>query len=186
MKTCPICGANVAAQKKNQQTCGRECGHILTGRKRKSNLSKRFWSKVETRASNKCWPWMGSRTATGYGQFWNEGKMRKASRVAYELETGLNPGRLHVLHRCDNPPCCNPAHLFTGTHRDNMDDMNQKGRQVRGVKCASSKLDDSKVAEIRAKYSPRKVTQKMLAAEYGISSRIVFDVIHRRWWQHVT
>lgn len=90
---------------------------------------KKFWPKVDRPSANSCWVWTGTRTR-GYGQLYIGGGVRmSAHRLAWIL-TGRGPIRsgLHVLHRCDNPPCCNPRHLFLGTARDNIADCISKGR----------------------------------------------------------
>lgn len=89
----------------------------------------RFWSKVADGAEDECWEWQASRGSTGYGQFamWPRG-MVKAHRFAWELTNGAIPPGMFVCHRCDNPLCVNPGHLFLGSHDDNMRDMWTKGR----------------------------------------------------------
>lgn len=94
----------------------------------KPSDEERFWSRVDRRGPDECWPWTGSRNPAGYGAFSRGGKRSNTHRVAWEMTHGPIPGRLHVLHACDNPPCCNPAHLSLGTHEDNMADMVAKGR----------------------------------------------------------
>jgi hypothetical protein len=96
-------------------------------------LEERFWEKVARRALDECWPWLGARDRKGYGAFMMTGEgVRKhrvtASRLAYELAVGPIAEGLAVMHRCDNPPCCNPAHLVAGTIADNNRDMVVKGR----------------------------------------------------------
>jgi hypothetical protein len=93
-------------------------------------LKERFWAKVKK--TNGCWIWIAARNVHKYGQFNVEGKMLKAHRVSWVLHFGLIPGTLHVLHKCDNPPCVNPAHLFLGTPADNMRDCVTKGRIATG------------------------------------------------------
>ena len=96
--------------------------HAVTDR-----LASRFWSKVDRRDATECWNWLAGVGRSGYGLFWDGEKVRTASRVAY-LFAVSDPGRMQVHHTCDNPLCCNPNHLWLGTHTDNMRDMAAKGR----------------------------------------------------------
>ena len=88
-------------------------------------IEERFWERVDVRGQDECWLWKG---AIGYGRLAVGTRNLLAHRISYELATGINPGELDVLHRCDNPPCVNPAHLFLGTDLDNKHDSMQKGR----------------------------------------------------------
>lgn len=89
----------------------------------------RFWSKINVKGANDCWPWKSStRGSLGYGQFRIGDKICDAHRVALELMKGpLKKGK-YILHNCDNPRCCNPRHLSAGTQQGNMEDMTEKGR----------------------------------------------------------
>jgi len=90
----------------------------------------RFEEKVSIEPNSGCWLWTGAANAAGYGRLyvWPEGKHQKAHRISYELHVGAIPDGMFVCHRCDNPSCVNPQHLFIGTRQDNVDDMNRKGR----------------------------------------------------------
>lgn len=94
-------------------------------------LPDRFWPRVDK--SGDCWLWTGARMKNGYGVVWLAepiGRMGLVHRVAWELTNGPIPDGLFACHRCDNPPCCNPDHLFLGTVRDNALDMVAKGRSI--------------------------------------------------------
>src|SRR5690349_1291171 len=85
----------------------------------------RFWSYVDRRGPNDCWPWLKGRDADGYGHFKADHRYLRAHKIAFFLSTGSWP--LLVLHDCDNPPCCNPSHLKSGTQLENMHDKIRKG-----------------------------------------------------------
>ena len=98
---------------------------LVTLKNRSPDLAERLASRVIKTTG--CWQWLGA-THAGYGVFGFNRQMMRAHRVSYELYVGPIPPGLSVLHRCDNPPCTNPDHLFVGTQLDNMRDMCAKGR----------------------------------------------------------
>ncbi len=141
-----------------------EVGLAQSRRRRKSNVvpplaatlqshqipaAKRFWSKVDIRGPDECWPWTGATASNGYGNKWYEEKDDKAHRVAWIVTNGPIPGGVVIRHDCDNPPCCNPAHLLDGTHKDNSDDKIRRGRHARGEKIGMSETPPERPPEAR-------------------------------------
>jgi len=92
---------------------------------------ERFHEKYVINPDNGCWEWTATLDQSGYGLLGYEGSMKGAHRFSYKIYKGEIPKGLYVLHKCDNPPCVNPEHLFLGTQKDNMDDMYNKGRAKR-------------------------------------------------------
>jgi hypothetical protein len=155
------------------------------------SLEQRLWAKVERGEPNACWPWRGATYGRGYGLIGKvggkDGPSIPAHRAAWMLTHGEIPDGMQVCHRCDNPPCCNPEHLFLGTHGDNMRDKVLKGRQHRpsGSTHGNSKLTESKVLEIRARYEAGGVSQYALAADYGVGVMQINRIVNRKHWTHV-
>ena len=148
--------------------------------------AERFWSKVEK--TDGCWLWKGavmwSPSGADYGAFGLHGKARRAHRVAWLLTHGSDPGAMDVLHSCDTPLCVNPAHLSLGTHKDNMDDMNAKGRNgSTGEKSKWAKLTEDDVRRIRALKGIKK--QREIADEYGLHLTYVSQIWCRKSWKHI-
>lgn len=171
-------------------------------------LSERFSVKVDRSGGpDACWPWQGARGDYGHGQISSGGKhgrLLQAHRVAWELEHGPIPDGLKILHECDNPPCCNPRHLFLGTQADNMADMARKGRwsangprralrgeehplrrnpaaAARGERVGGAKLTEELVRMIR---SSRR-SQRDLARELGVDRRTISFIRQGKTWRHV-
>lgn len=118
---------------------------------KRENVPQDVWTRVDIREPDECWPFLGARNAKGYGQMRVKMRQHPAHRLAYATATGTEPGDLCVLHRCDNPPCCNPAHLFLGTHGDNNRDTAAKGRTARGELHHKAKLTAEQVRTIDRK-----------------------------------
>jgi hypothetical protein len=89
---------------------------------------KRFWDKVDVKGPDDCWEWQAFKNEQGYGRFYFNGRLHGAHRVAYQLTYRDFDQSLDCCHKCDNPSCVNPEHLFLGTEKDNIDDMMKKGR----------------------------------------------------------
>lgn len=156
-------------------------------------LPDRFWSKVDIGDPDECWEWQAYRFPSGraglmYGRFGLDGKSVTAHRVAYLLTRGAVADDLFVLHKCDNPPCCNPAHLFAGTARDNAADRDRKGRYIKGLSYrgpenARAKLTDTEIAEIRRTYVPHAITREMLAQRFSVSVSSIDHVLSGNTYQ---
>ena len=153
-------------------------------------LVDRFWSRVDK--SGDCWIWTAARTFGGYGvirDVGKDGKIIRAHRLSWELHNGPIPAGIEVCHRCDNPPCVNPAHLFLGTHQDNVTDTVTKGRAsgggARGESHGRAKLTDAQVLAIRAAHAAGAASQRQLAREYGVDRRAIHFIVTRQHWTHI-
>lgn len=150
---------------------------------KKRPLSERFWARVERGMG--CWEWRGYRNSLGYGGTVDDlGKTRPAHRASWELTFGPIPPGLFVCHRCDNPGCVNPGHLFLGTQRDNIQDASRKGRVSRGEHRHCARLSEVSVALIRRRHAEGE-TQNRLAAEFGVTRQAIWHVVHRKSWKHI-
>ncbi len=108
-----------------------------------------------------------------------------AHRISYELNCGEIPAGMVVCHKCDNPPCVRPDHLFLGTRQDNIEDMRRKGRAARGTKHFRAKLDPDKVRDIRRRHKDGEAV-KLIAKSLGVRPGTVYAVIDGKTWAHVT
>lgn len=146
-------------------------------------VEERFWLYVNRSGPNECWPWAGALTRGGYGKIRTDNKSWLAHRMAYKLTFGDFPKNLKIRHTCDNPACCNPAHLLTGTQKDNMDDMyaRNRNRHQRGEEHHQSKLTECDVRAIRRS----KKSRRELAAYYNVSDVTISNVRLRKKWRHV-
>lgn len=134
------------------------------GTSTEERLSLIGWTVVQRRADlGPCWEWKGKRDARGYGRLGDE----RTHRLAFRTWNGPLGDGYEVCHRCDNPPCLAPDHLFAGTHADNLGDMHAKRRDRNGERHPDAKLTDAQVAEIRAAYVTGRWKQRELGERYG-------------------
>lgn len=158
---------------------------------RMTTLTERFWAKVNKKGpkqghmKTRCWMWTGCRNRDRTGRLWYgyvsvKRKLKKAHRVAWALKHGQEP-KERVLHRCDEPGCVRPSHLFSGSLKQNTQDMIRKGRVRCGSRHPNSRLTEANVREIRSSG----LTQRQLASKFGVNQKTIFDALHGRYWRHV-
>lgn len=147
----------------------------------------RFWQKVDR--SGDCWIWTAYRQRAGYGQLTVNRRHWLAHRFAWLLCNGAIPMALDVLHRCDNPPCVRPDHLFLGTHSDNMKDCVAKGRHrnspSRGEANHKAKLTVQAVRSIRERRDAGE-TMRSLARAYGVTRQNIRFITSGVTWKEVS
>jgi hypothetical protein len=133
---------------------------------------RQFWNKVDI--SGDCWDWQGYISLDGYGKLGTRvggiGIMYYAHRVAYEFANGQIPSGLVVCHRCDNRKCCNPDHLFAGTQKDNVLDMNAKSRRNDRIVIPNKVIEEIRIRRANGEFGTH------LAKEYGIDASYVYKL----------
>jgi hypothetical protein len=141
--------------------------------------AERFWSKVSRGGPDECWLWRGGTFTDGYGNYWYRGKGHLAHRIAYAIANGSAPYGLLVCHSCDTKLCVNPHHLFVGRQRDNVHDMELKGR--RGLR--KSQFTQAQVDEMCTLRS-RGWTYTSIGARYGVTKSTANRLINGRFRVH--
>lgn len=157
---------------------------------------KRFKSRVDTSGGpGACWPWKGRIAANGYGVM-DVTELKRAPSYAHRLAISIHRGSMvghgdFVCHRCDNPPCCNPAHLFVGDHGDNMRDCaskgrlaSQAGRSLRGERHHAAKLTVDDVHLID-RMDASGCTRREIAEKFGVTRALIGMIVKRKVWRHV-
>lgn len=163
----------------------------------------RFLSMVDSGSPDQCWTWKGKSTPDGYGKFYvrlhGKEKLFRTHRVAFFIHNGGIPDGLHVLHKCDVPPCCNPNHLWAGTHAQNMADKVMKGRQFlsgahpfhehperapRGSDNGNSKLTYDDIVRIRERLAMG-IGCTQLAKEFSVDRTNIYFIVKKMTWKHV-
>lgn len=152
---------------------------------------ERFHERVDERGPDECWPWL-DRRRSGYGILGVSNQGRRATVgahvIALILAQGEDANGRFALHSCDNPPCCNPAHLRWGDQKQNIADMHSRGRWSvgLGVERANAKLSEDDVRAIRAAHDdPSRPTQRIIAERFGISHGTVSKIVRGKLWTHV-
>lgn len=146
-------------------------------------IRERFMAHIVP--SEDCWSWKGSTSPFGYGRINIIGDIWHAHRVSWVIHFGPIPRGKQVLHRCDNPSCNRPDHLFLGDDLANQKDALEKGRHLIGEQCPNHLLTEGEVRAIRREYQPRKVGRYFLGIKYGVTPSCIQAVVIRRTWKQV-
>lgn len=173
--------------------CSLKCSAVANGRSKESRSESQaqcaFWAKVIKGSEMECWIWTGAKNQKGYGDAWFDGRLHRAHRLAYQWYKGEIPPNILVCHKCDNPSCVNPEHLFLGTPQDNSQDMAVKGRwrngNLRGSELAVAKLTELDILAIRKDYAEGGATQVELAEAYSVHQGTISSIILHKSWRHV-
>ena len=200
MKTCEKCGKTFETLRQyvargQMRYCSRECA--APGRTRPEK--ERFWEKVDVRGPDECWPWVGAIQQQGYGiftAFVDETCTKRqtigAHVYAWKTINGPMPKGFQGNHTCDNPPCCNPSHVYAGTKKQNTADAMVRNHmkelltpeRTQGEKNAKAKLTEEQVREIRA-ISLQGTSYVALAKIYGVDRKTIKDIRWGLTWKHI-
>jgi hypothetical protein len=214
LRPCEQCGTEFYAPiRKIRKGQARFCSKACFAVARIVPIEDRFWKYVDQSSQpDACWLWTGSVDENGYGHVGVDGHTVRSHRISWELAHGPVPDKMHVLHNCptgDDPACVNPAHLWLGTHTENMRDRSTKGHHPgtthlekfpcgdrhwaamhpelvsRGENRSDSKLTNGAVREIRRKRDNGTAKLTELAEEFGVSISAISNVALRKTWKHV-
>lgn len=190
-KNCDFCGAAFSRDKRNTwaywekaRFCSRDC----TGKYNSEQASKKrrpidvlFHQKYEA-TDEGCWEWGGARDRDGYGIFTYAGKNYRAHKLALELDGRPVPNGKYACHKCNNPCCVRPSHLYPGTPTQNMEDAKANGTIRMGEQVHFSKLTEKDVAAIRSST----LKDGLLANTFGVSRSCVTMIRNGKTWKHVS
>lgn len=193
-RRCEHCGRDFLARTPDvERGYGRYCSNPCRYAGRRVPIGDRLNAHRDTSGGPlACWPYIGSRHLFGYGKIFDGWKKppRDAHRVAWELAYGPIPEGLHVCHRCNNPPCCNPAHLYLDTRDGNMAFARELGRSkapppTRGIRNTNAIFTDEDVRLIRRAYAAG-ASQSEIARCYRTQHQYIHSIVHRKTWKHVS
>jgi len=167
----------------------RYCSSRCAGLAKRVPLLERFWPRIRMASDEGCWEWTGQLSRAGYAVLSAPGGRRPilAHRLSWEIHFGQIPDGLFVCHKCDNPACVRPDHLFLGTPKDNTADMIRKGRNTPalGARNGNVKLDRSVIPEIRYVYASGGLSLAAVGRMFSTSHRNVAHIVRRSTWKHV-
>lgn len=180
--TCERCGISATAKTRARKPrfCTRRCAN----ERRADDFAGRLWARIDrSGGASSCWPWLGARDKDGYGKTHDHrlGDIR-AHRAVFMIEFGELP--ILVRHSCDNPPCCNPAHLLAGTLDDNRSDMMERGRQCRGERVRTAKMSEAGVLRARRLHH-HGVSVNELMAQFNLGKSSMHALLKGQTWRHL-
>jgi uncharacterized UBP type Zn finger protein len=150
------------------------------------SLKQRFFDKIITIPEHSCYEWIAYKHPKGYGKIQNKNGSRVAHRIAYELYYGpFNKNNL-ICHKCDNPGCVRPEHLFMGTAQDNNKDRDNKGRQAKGESQGFSKLTSENVRKIIELVKLGEKSNADIARMFNVNRSLISNILSGLIWSHVT
>ena len=152
---------------------------------REPNTMLNFWGNIDVKSREECWNWQGSTTKDGYGMFTMYYKTYLTHRLAWKNRNGDIPKGLFVLHKCDNPKCCNPEHLFLGTQKDNMKNKSDKGRCQTGSRVGKKYLTDTDAMDIKILYDTGDFSQRDLGRMFDVTHLQIYKIIHGKSKLHL-
>jgi hypothetical protein len=199
MKECLMCGKQFKVYSCNLEKgmgkfCAISCAtqyriHVLNDHPliNRGSYFEKFFNKISKEDHEKgCWIWIGHKNKAGYGRIRQKYKDKTAHRFSWEIFNGPIPESMFICHTCDNPPCCNPDHLFLGTPKDNTQDCIKKNRQryQKGSAHNMAKLSESEIPKIRELLKNGE-KQYIIARMFNVSPMIISKIKHRKLWNHV-
>lgn len=182
---CPICNQPFTRKPRNKKYCSPRCGRRMRLHgvpfPPEDALLVRHTKKIAPPDANGCWLWVGHRNPVSqYGRLGWRGSIAYAHRWMWRMVYGEIPKEMHVLHKCDNPPCVNPAHLWLGTHADNMRDREAKRRGPYERRKLSE--DDARACKTRHKAGE---SCPSLARGYSVSASVIYALISGKTYKNV-
>lgn len=152
--------------------------------RKNERLLERFMKYVNINNDSGCWDWIGNIDHYGYGRIGFKMKAYRASRASILLFKNIDPGKLFVCHKCDNPKCVNPDHLFVGTQKDNMIDCKSKKRTASGSRNGTSKLKEDDI-KIILELARENKTHLEISKIFGVSRSNIGSIINKKRWKHL-